>query len=214
MEEAWRSATFSKQPASEMQELLGHGATIPYLLDQIDHHTGDKSNLRLSLMSTMQTLQDWEDGFSPESKLLYEPISPKLLGLEIDTLSLPDVCFTFPNVSAANALAHCWAFRIVCHLELLRPSGTMKETTILPSADPASTMRRKTIIDLCTIICRALPYLLQEDMGLYGPMSATFPLRMVFESIKRLQLVDGPLGTWCNSIKDQLLRLGVPVDEA
>lgn len=190
-----------------MQTLLGHCAVIPRLLEKLDRKELSDLDAQDSLLEIKQTLQDWETKFVRSDNSVYRPVAPSRLDLSVDVRSLPDPCFDFLDVSSANSLSHCWSFQIVCLLELLniahQSSGDIK-----PDCDESN--HSSNILDLCTLICRGLPYLLQNDMALYGPLSVGFPLRIVLESIEKLRLDDSGLARWSDAIERQLALLGIP----
>lgn len=204
MDEQWRSIPFSVHRASRMQVLLGHAMNILPLLAATSVDGPDEESIRSGFLGVLTSLQDWEDAYS-EDGAVYQEIAPTELDLAIYSQRLPSPCFSFIDVSHANSLTHCWAFRIVCLMQLSK----LEQPLIPGNQDDQSNCssaygRYESISNLCTRICRGLPYLLQKEMSLYGSMSAGFPLHMVSESLQVLQLQDQSLGGWCTAIKEQV----------
>lgn len=203
MEAEWQTIPFSVHHASGMQILLGHAAAIAPLLEAIDNGQSDCEIILTRLSAVLSTLQIWEDDFLGE-ETLHRPIAPNQLDLSTDSRGLPDPCFTFVDVSHANFLSHCWAFRLVC---LLQISELETQSTKNPDGQKVFDLtqeQRTKVTGLCTSICRALPYLLQTEMRLYGSMSAGYPLDMVSKCLRILQLRECRLADWCAVIEEQV----------
>ncbi|KAF2852011.1 hypothetical protein T440DRAFT_478022 [Plenodomus tracheiphilus IPT5] len=209
-EESWRTIPFSKERSSSMQELLGHGASLASLLALIDSGTMDVSEAQSSLSLVTQTLLDWEKSRLQSGHIGYWAIAPAHLKLSTEFLGLPDMCFAFPDITSANALAHCWAFRVACLLEVLDLEQPSSEASSPGEATQNGRSWRASILDLSMLICQGLPFLLQQNMGLYGPLSASFPLDMVSKSIKRLNLKNHRIATWHGSILKHVKLRRVP----
>ncbi|KAF2631215.1 hypothetical protein BU25DRAFT_428936 [Macroventuria anomochaeta] len=201
MNERWRVIPFSVYPASRMQVLLGHVTAIPPLLEAMEDEQADLQTVRTGFLEVLSTLQDWEDSFVCKG-MLYRPIDPSHLDLPTDAQLLPNPCFDFADVSHANSLTHCWAFRIVCMLQLSKLESRLSGSEGFTCA--VELKRRTNVSNLCMAICQGIPYLLQKGMSLYGSMSAAFPLHMVSESLQTLQLQDPGLNGWYAAIKEQV----------
>lgn len=199
-EEAWRIIPFSKQRSSIMQDLLGYGASIASLLAKADSGIHNVPDVIWSLSSVAQTLQDWETSRLQTGDVGFLAVTPSELRLSADLPGLPDTCFAFPGVASANALTHCWAFRVVCLLEVIGPEQPVSHGAISDDDAVNEENAREKILELCTLICQGLPYLLQQDMGLYGPLSAMFPLSIVSKSITRLGSSNHCIAAWHNLI--------------
>lgn len=200
MEEQWQSLPFAVNPATRMQLLLNHATAIPPLLETMESNIFDKQSVQAGFSDILQNLQDWEDSFVADG-MLYKSVNLEHLDLPADRQLLPDPCFNFLDISHANSLTHCWAFRAVCLLHLTK-------LKILAPGGETQTFGIKQLCveikDLCYKICRGLPFLLQKDMSLYGSMSAGFPLHMVSESLRTLKMEDRDLTTWCTAIKEHI----------
>jgi hypothetical protein len=189
-----------------MQVLLGHASVVPSLLEQMDKQLTDRRNSQQVFQSALDTLQTWEDEFLSHNET-YQPVASSDIESSIPPELLPETCFDFLDVSHANSLSHCWAFRIVCLLQL--SSLEQDGQTAIDDSDWWKPHREEDILGLCTRICQGLPYLLQPEMSLYGPLSAAFPLRVVSQSLKMLQGEYPVQADWCNAIQEQLLSKGI-----
>jgi hypothetical protein len=204
MDEQWRTIPFSTYHPSPMQVLLGHATSISALLEAMGKEDVDLRFIETGLLEVFHKLQGWEDAFL-SAEAVYQMVAPDHLDLSIDSRLLPQLCFDFSNVSHANSLTHCWAFRIVCLLQLWELESQIPKTSDMNRIFTLEHDRRASISILCTLICQGLPYILQKEMSLYGSMSAEFPLHMVSESLQTLQLQDCGQAGWCKAIKEQIL---------
>ncbi|XPS99487.1 hypothetical protein M3J09_008662 [Ascochyta lentis] len=203
MDQQWRFIPFSLHHASRMQLLLGHATAIAPLLEAIDNDSTDLRSIRTGLLEILSTLQGWENSFISEG-MLYRPIAPSQLDLGFEPHSLPNPCFDFVDVSHANSLTHFWAFRLVCLLFISTLDSQLVGEQNFSTVYATGSNQHESLVDLCTLICRGLPYLLQKEMSLYGSMSAGFPLHMVSESLRTMQPQNCSLLGWCTAIKEQV----------
>lgn len=210
MDKRWQKVPFTVHRASRIQILLGHATAIPPLLEAMDINDYDTQTHRASFLQILDELSDWEDSFVADN-MLHQSVDPVHFALPIDPLLLPNPCLTFLDVSHANSLSHCWAFRIVCLTELAGLETSKAGCTA--NALGAEIDRRAEVKDLGYKICRALPFLLQKDMSLYGSMSAGYPLHVVSESLRTLQLEDRHLAAWCLIIKEHLQNKSISLYE-
>lgn len=200
MDEQWQLVPFSVHHASRMQILLGHATAIPPLLEASEDKKTDPHFVQTGLLEVLKKLQSWEDSFHDEG-ISYRFTTPDRLDITIDPKLLPSPCLDFVDVSHANSLTHCWAFRVLCLLQISKLKFRRSGETNTQSDCNMDCDWRSSILSLCTLICKGLPYLLQKEMSLFGPMSAVFPLHMVSESLHTLQLQDCSLKSWCAVIK-------------
>jgi hypothetical protein len=187
-----------------MQLLLGHATSMAPLLERMNDRSFDPQLLRTGFLDVLSTLQEWEDAFRGK-ETTYQSIALNQLDLSISLKCLPDPCLIFLDVSHANSLTHCWAFRTVCLLQLLKLESQLSGEQNIQCASNKAADRQLEITRLCILICRGLPYLLQKEMCLYGSMSAGFPLHTVLESKQTLQLGEDRLTGWYEAIKELLI---------
>lgn len=90
----------------------------------------------------------------------------------------------FPDIMTANIHNHALSFEIICLMEMQKIDQFM--------ADHESTFTSAGIIytdqkawELAGKICQSAEYFLQEEMKLFGPASAIFPLCIVYGVLRR-----------------------------
>jgi hypothetical protein len=204
----WQAIPFSTQSPSPMQVLLGQASTMPLLLEEADKADVDVQVVRQSFTSVLDTLKAWEADFLTRDETVYWSVPSAHLKSSVDPELLPDTCFEFLDVSHANSLSHCWAFQIVCLLQLDAFEEQMCEVQSEETQE-LDHNRKVEILGLCTQICQGSPYLLQPQMSLYGPLSAAFPLRMVSEMLKSMPERGLAQSKWCSAIQDRLVSKGI-----
>ncbi len=152
--EDWIKVPFSRHGATSMQALLSEAAVIPSLLESIDAlRTVANSELPVavstlhdSLRRVLACLWQWEQMLIAAAEgrpLFWEVPSAPLRKSEH---RLPAKALYFPDVSAANAYVHFWAFQIVCltQLDVLRGYSTVPGTSV--ASDQDDEPLRKNII--------------------------------------------------------------------
>lgn len=157
-----------------MQLLISDVATLPSLLEAIDDLGGlpsetaisEAQRLKCALLEVHKRLYKW--------KTLHK---------------MDATCPWFPNITAANVHTHALTFEIMCLTEI------EKVETFL--ADHGSTLRSaashvqetdhsdRKACELADKICQSVEYFLQEEMRLFGPASAVFPLRIAYGVLSR-----------------------------
>ncbi|KAG8352488.1 hypothetical protein FVEN_g9564 [Fusarium venenatum] len=177
--ERWIIGPFQDIPASPMQQLLTEAVAIPSVLKRIDllhtypaamANSGGKV-LQDALRTILQRLCSWEDRY--ESKFTGPLYWPHAVGI-----SRPeDICLWFNDVTVANALTHYWAFTAIC-LVYIQKLELANKTHVLNDA-----VRQQYVRPL-TLICRSIPFLLQESLNLYGSSSVAFLISTVLEIFK------------------------------
>lgn len=160
--------------------------------------------LYISFRNALESLDSWEESLlRTAARPLYWPVPP-MTTATANTVAADDGATTttttperhpelhFPDVSAANAYIHFWAFRIVCltHLHLLEPISQQNTCSSLPSPSasvsksPSASPHMHEILALSTKICQSMPFLLAADMRMYGPASTFFPLKVVHDTLR------------------------------
>lgn len=170
----WKTKPFGFYAPSDIQLLISDAATLPSLLEAIDDlgSTPDENAvskaeyIMTGLLEVHKSICKW--------KSLYE---------------MNATCPWFPNIMAANIHTHTLSFEIICLTEM--------EKVDLFLADHGSTFTRvggqileikytdKAVWELAGKICQGVEYFLQEEMKLFGPASAVFPLRIAHDVLSR-----------------------------
>lgn len=217
--EDWIKVPFSRHGATSMQALLSEAAVIPSLLESIDAlRTVANSELPVavstlhdSLRRVLACLWQWEQMLIAAAEgrpLFWEVPSAPLRKSEH---RLPAKALYFPDVSAANAYVHFWAFQIVCltQLDVLRGYPTVPGTSV--ASDQDDEPLRKNIIALATNICQSMEYLMQDEMKLYGPASTFYALRIVYETVSAFRAAEAgaQIIEWCRGVANCLVKKGL-----
>jgi hypothetical protein len=211
-----------------MQSLLSHAAAIPALLEQVDalqreglpDSDAQITELHDAFLQVSMKLEHWERSLlqtTPTSVYWPDP-SPEQATSPLfqasASASVPN--FHFSTISSANAYIHFWAFQIVCltQLQTLKTYpylGHQRRDLANPTRPrPFEDHVRQAILGLSTKICQSMAYLMREDMGLYGPASTFFPLKVVHET-----LMADPIGqaseqvAWCRRVIAVLVDKGL-----
>lgn len=92
---------------------------------------------------------------------------------------------SYPSVTMANIFTHLWAFKIIVIQEMAILKVAYSGNVSSPSAQPRDeTNDRTTTISLAKKITLSMEYLLKEEMGLFGPASSSYPLRVAWDVLK------------------------------
>lgn len=90
-----------------------------------------------------------------------------------------DAFFSFPDSMTGNMHAHAWAFEIICLTEI------EKIDMLLPDEGCTNNLRnfRDRIFRLAARICQSIRYFLRDEMKLFGPATAIFPLKIAYDAL-------------------------------
>lgn len=180
-----------------MQSLLNKAAIIPSLMSQSDillakaHQIGfgaGAKDLFNRFVDALIDLENWEMGYCQESdRWCYWPsdipvVYPVTTGGSI-SYGKP---LWYTNVTMANVYTNLWAFRIICLSELERlahHSPPFNMTQDIPLSKSLNLKHVSTYkAAFAKQICLSMEYLLQDEMGLFGPASTYFPLQVAYET--------------------------------
>lgn len=170
----WKTKPFCFYPPSDMQLLIIDAANLPPLLEAIDGLHGSRSDtviseaqeIRCRLLEMLKILCKWRSLHDINTKPPW-----------------------FSNIMRANIHIHTLSFEIICLLEIekvdvfLGGQGSTL-TSAIGQALENDYSGRKTW-ELAEKICQSVEYFLQEDMKLFGPASAIFPLRIAYDVLSR-----------------------------
>lgn len=181
-----------------MQLLISDAAALPSLLEAIDNlgslpsdtAISEAQRIRSGLLEVHKSLCKW--------KSLYE----------IDA-----TCPCFPNIMTANVHTHAISFEIICLTEI--------EKVDLFLADHGSTSRSaagqtleinysdRKAWELADKVCQSVEYFLQEEMRLFGPASAVFPLRIAYDVLSRDSQRNREGIKRCQGLIDRIRQTGI-----
>jgi len=200
-----------------MHQLLSKASKIPSLLERFDIIRGSVDqadflaieNLRQGLRDTLEGLQEWESAqwSQAPSPLSWMKGTPK----PSEPSGVKDLWFL--NLTVANSLTYCWAFKIIAksHLVMLGNAPAARneddiQLTLHPSFDSST---EPSVVTLAEMICDSMTYLLQPEMKLYGPTSTFFTLQTAIQVFKGNPDGYSAQILRCQKIVAQLAALGI-----
>lgn len=157
-----------------MQLLISDAAMLPSLLEATDNLGGLPSNtaisealrIRSGLFEVHKSLCKWRS--------LHE---------------MDSTCPWFANIMTANVHLHSLSFEIICLEEMekvdlfLDDHGSPFRSAA--GQTPGIGYSDRKAWELADKICQSVEYFLQEEMRLFGPASAVFPLRIAYDVLSR-----------------------------
>lgn len=197
---------------------------IPCLLEMVDMLKGgivERTTISTravynSFLQVLETLREWELSLQHEIGTPFYTPASRYYGpsatLDLDEQMRPSIdrSLLFPDVSSANAFTHCWAFQIICLLQVhsLVNSGSeeLTEYDVLHGRNYYD-----VIEELSTMICQSMDYLMQEKMKLYGPASTFFPLKTAYRAFKLGTPQTSEHIDWCRKIIERLVSKGLKI---
>lgn len=178
---------FRHHPPSDIQILVGNSAILPSILEEIDSlqtlpqdaAVRKAYKAKNMLFEVFERLSKWNDRFPRVTKSRLQLLQRNWIA---DTLDDGESNFWFPNLLAANVHTHMWAFQIICLTELEKLTSFLRDcngsrTFEAVGSEQGSIIRATAF---ATKICQCMEYLLQDEMKLYGPASAIFPLKTAY----------------------------------
>ncbi|KAM7193469.1 P-loop containing nucleoside triphosphate hydrolase protein [Naviculisporaceae sp. PSN 640] len=186
-EERWKTIPFSRQPSSPVQEVMGEGTRIPGIFQKLDSLQGKSRDQALEgvqevlreFVDLLDRLNLWQASYpvmSSSNSYWFKRSTPG---------ERPSIWFK--NIMIANALQHFWAFKVIClsHVERLRVeyAELLLDDEFLAGYVESPTVCEE-VLRLSRMICQAIEYLMQDEMKLFGPISALLPLRVAFDTFR------------------------------
>ncbi|KAF2263324.1 hypothetical protein CC78DRAFT_617760 [Lojkania enalia] len=210
----WRTTPFDLHSSSKMQALISETSILPSILENLDSlpMLGGSSAILLAqkaktdLVEVLRRLSNLEDCFGGDKiDSYYHTNGPEMYYLRL----------WFPNLLTANVHTHIWAVRIVCLMELealdvylfnkMNGSG-LKDNNALNKE-----VLGGWIIQLATKICQSISYMLQDQMKLYGPLSAVFPLNIAYNALRKYSMPDAEEVKLCKGLINDIIRKGISI---
>ncbi|KAH7014067.1 hypothetical protein B0J12DRAFT_611347 [Macrophomina phaseolina] len=190
-QEKWKRIPFHKHPASDVQALMSDAAVLPSLLEEADILRDSSPNtvfaraeiVKAGIMEVLERISNWKDryqmkGTDPSCFVTQHP------GVKHQQDS--ETFFLFPNLMIGNMHTHAWAFEIICLTEiekidmLLPDYGCTNELKTWPGR---SENLRDRVFGLAARIYQSIRYFLQDEMKLFGPATAIFPLKTAYDAL-------------------------------
>ncbi|KAF2846697.1 hypothetical protein T440DRAFT_501575, partial [Plenodomus tracheiphilus IPT5] len=206
----WLTSPFKHHPPSEIQALIGDAAILPSIMETIDilptlprtTAVAQAQEMETKLGETFGHLSKWSERF--ERDMNGSPGPPRQIEvLECRKHSITH--FWFPSLVAANVHTHMWAFQIICLLE------RGKLVPYLPDGDAGRDESRifDNLSSFASNICQCMEYLLQDDLQLFGPASAVFPLNIAYEVLNKDKELHKQQIERCCVVFDQIRGRGI-----
>ncbi|KAK3902462.1 P-loop containing nucleoside triphosphate hydrolase protein [Staphylotrichum tortipilum] len=188
-EEKWRAVPFGEMSQSPVQALMSEAVAIPGILERMDAEGGrvDADAEALQRFEVvLGRLDAWAAGFHS----LALPSCPLFWFQPPGDDGRHKIWFQ--DITAANALTHYWAFRVICLRNIARLRASSLES---PKTGFLEEAKR-----LSVMICQSIEYLMQDRMKLFGPTSVALPLRTAHETFQSGVDQSASELQWCRAI--------------
>lgn len=190
----WTTIPFRETPPSPVHDLMSEAAVIPSILARVD--SDDRGDFTAQALkefeAVLNRLDSWGAAFESRAS------SPPFWFESFAGDGRQHIWFH--NITAANALTHLWAFRIIC----LRNIDRLKASCFGTAPDaPFDEIKR-----LAVMICQSTEYLLQDKMKLFGPTSVVLPLRIALETFEAGGSQSKEELEWCNATITEVFNRG------
>lgn len=191
--EEWKTIPFRETPASPVQALMSEGAIIPSILERMDSEgvIAAAKEALAAFEAVLDRLNTWADDF-----LSSACASSPLLWFQPSAESERKHIF-FRDITAASALTHFWAFKVICLRNIDRLKAACPHSG---SSHAHETEGFEETVQLSVMICQSIEYLMQDRMKLFGPTSVTLPLRTAYETFEVGGHQTEEELKWCRSI--------------
>jgi hypothetical protein len=153
---------------------------IPSILKKMDDaetlSTNEATRVALSaVIEFVEVLENLGKWYQQTTAAANEPLWWPLSRLERET------CVWFTSISTANCMTHYWAFWMICVTEVRKLRAeypSLRSTEILVEGHvPESDHVSKALVEKATNILQSMEYLMQDELKLFGLISAALPLR-------------------------------------
>ncbi|KAL4876177.1 hypothetical protein BJY04DRAFT_223262 [Aspergillus karnatakaensis] len=216
-EDSWMTAPFTVFSPSPMQSLLCKGLPLSKILIDIDVLlTAESASIEeaafifTSLLETISRLEEWER--SLRSSLNGPPYWSSPPSNHNQYTPSSKLSLWFPNITLANVYTHLWAFHIICLSELENlvdhlPCLILEHTTLWDRFLALGAEKQMPV--LAENICSSMDYLLQDEMGLFGPGSTFLPLMMAHRAFVKHRGTETEDVAWVREIVNRLVAKGL-----
>lgn len=188
---------------------MTEATAIPSILVDIDQLNYGSPNSRSpravfeALKSLLEALVSWNVSFQ---SLTNKP-SFRILGKGPERAHV-----WFPDITAANSMTHYWTFWIMCivYIRKLREDypELRDEDLMINGESPESPIITEMAIQMSTWIFQSIEYLVQDEMRLFGAISATLPTRIAYQFLRYNHFYDQELISWCERVIDGIRGRG------
>ncbi|KAH8121396.1 hypothetical protein ACSS6W_004536 [Trichoderma asperelloides] len=205
----WRTKPFQYVKANSFHALMTEATAIPSILVDIDeleydsHGSNSPFLVFQALKDLLNALINWNIAFqSLDNKPSFRILNK---GTERP-------CLWFPDITSANSMTHYWAFWIMCvvYIRKLRDSypELRDDDFLINGESPESPIVTEMAIQMSTWIFQSIEYLVQEEMKLFGAISATLPTRIAYQFLRFNHFYDYELISWCEGLIDGIRNRG------
>ncbi|KAH7394696.1 hypothetical protein BKA66DRAFT_455546 [Pyrenochaeta sp. MPI-SDFR-AT-0127] len=189
-QEKWLITPFRHHPPSEIQTLIGDAANLPSIMEEVDvlqtlpqeSAVPRAYKMKIMLEEVLGRLSKWNGRFGRDAN---GPPDPSQQMEVLDCPQHAESHFWFPSLLAANVHTHMWAFQIMCLTELEKLTPYSSDHDYACKAGEAQKGIDARISVFAARICQCMKYLLQDEMKLFGPASALFPLKIAYDVLDR-----------------------------
>lgn len=179
-----------------MQRLLSDVVMLPSLLHETDSlleasHTSYSEVDRMLgvFLHLFNLLGSWEGSLNAEHHQFYW--GPGSLPKNTPGIAIEDthLSIRYASVTMANLFTYIWAFQIVCLTEMKRLTAVIhrrdpRQPVLAMPLESDLHQDRKRTTSLAKQIYLSMDYLLQDDMGLFGPTSTFYPLKVAYQALE------------------------------
>ncbi|ESZ95785.1 hypothetical protein SBOR_3802 [Sclerotinia borealis F-4128] len=191
-QEEWLTTPFRHHLPSDMQKLIGDVAVLPSILEEIDTLQALPPDAavqraymaKIALSGVHDRLSKWDGRFGKEEKSNHEFLQHTDI---TDRWKDEVLDFWFSSLLAANVYTHMWDFQIICRTEIAELSSFVRDCNGygIARVGKAREEHDPRLLALATRIYQCMEYLLQDEMMLYGPAAAIFPLKTAYNVLIR-----------------------------
>lgn len=169
---------------------MSDAAMLPSLLEAVDllgslpadRAISEAHQIKAGLLKVHESLSEW--------KSLYEmdAIRPSCHSWQkhgSTHTANAESCLWFPNILTGNLHTHTWVLDIIYLTEMEKVDLFLADRGCAEAGQALEENYYTQACELANNICHSVEYFLQEEMRLFGPASAIFPLRIAYNVLSR-----------------------------
>jgi hypothetical protein len=173
---------------NSLQNMMTKATTLPSILRKIDYANTTSSSFSVDtardalseLVRILTLLSQWSQSSDTVSHgYKWVPLSSyeNAIGL------------WFPNITAANAYTHFWAFWVMCveNIRQLKSDFLDLETASLDVNGQSleNILMVGEIVEICGWLLQGVEFLIQDEFKLFGVASTVLPVKTAYETLLR-----------------------------
>ncbi|PTB68603.1 N-terminal fungal transcription regulatory domain-containing protein [Trichoderma citrinoviride] len=205
----WRTIPFQYVEANSFHALMTEATAIPSILVDIDRlkYGSPNANAPRAVLEDLKNLLDALVNWNVSFQSLTNKPSFRVLGKSPEKAHI-----WFPDITTANSMTHYWTFWIMCvvYIRKLREDypELRDEELLINGESPESPLITEMAIQMSTWIFQSIEYLVQDEMRLFGAISATLPTRIAYQFLRYNHFYDQELISWCERVIDGIRDRG------